>query len=144
MRPAYASDAALPDDPAADPATGVAGWVLGRHVVLPGVDDDAPPGNRVGTGRDVQHRGVDFHVAVAIGAHGHVAEVARVVFPGVRRAVGHAGRVEVAAGRRSVGRGTVALLVQVDGVQTRRGAGHVDDDVHSAAHLGEGSRAGEG
>src|SRR5205823_4877474 len=80
------------------------------------VDGDSADGDREGSG--------------AIGADLEVAEIAAVVVLRHRAAVGLVGRIEVSARGARVGRGAIALLVEVHAVIPGRGAGHVDDDGH--------------
>src|SRR5206468_5706870 len=121
---------ALLDDAAADPTSGVSGGL--RHEVIGFlVDDDGPAKYRVGPLQGELAR-LNHQRAAAVGAHGHVPEIPRVVLFRVGGAVHVSSGIEVAAGGRGIGSAAVPLLVDMN----RVGPGDSALDAHRDHHLG--------
>ena len=72
-----------------------------------------------------------------------VAQIALMTLRRHRAAMLVLGRVEMRAGRGGIGRGAIALFMDMEAVFARLQTGDVGDDLHVIAHFGECHRAGD-
>lgn len=129
-------DLVLLNDAAGDAFAGIPRRLLRFEIVRVGVNDHSVADDRVGS---IQSRGVinlgDLCHARSVGDE--VAEVAHVTLDLIGRGMGHSGRIIVSSGRRAVGRGTIALVVNVKAMPAGLEAGDFAIDAHTVSGAAE-------